>query len=35
VFLKNVPMFGEMDSQPFMDSITSVPAYIAQILMVL
>lgn len=35
IFLRNVPMFGEMDSQPFMDSITSVPAYIAQILMVL
>lgn len=35
VFLKKVPMFGEMDSQPFMDSITSVPAYIAQVLMVL
>jgi len=35
LFLSNVPMFGEMDSQPFMDSITSVPAYIAEILMVL
>ena len=35
IFLKNVPMFGELDSDPFFDSITSVPAYIAQILMVL
>lgn len=35
VFLKNVPMFGALDSDPFMDSITSVPAYIAQGLMVL
>lgn len=35
VFLKNVPMFWVLDSQPFMDSITSVPAYIWQILMVL
>jgi len=35
LFLDNVPMFGQMDSQPFMDSITSVPAYIGQILMVL
>lgn len=34
-FLKNVPMFGVMDSDPFVDSITSVPAYIAQILMIL
>lgn len=34
-FLKNVPMFGSLDSQPFVDSITSVPAYIAQIFMVL
>lgn len=34
IFLKNVPMFGVMDSDPFMDSITSVPAYIAQVLMV-
>lgn len=34
VFLKNVPMFGVMDSDPFVDSITSVPAYIAQVLMV-
>lgn len=33
--LANVPMFGSMDSDPFMDSITSVPAYIAQILMVM
>lgn len=35
IFLKNVPMFGVMDSDPFVDSITSVPAYIAQIFMVL
>lgn len=35
IFLKNVPMFGALDSDPFMDSITSVPAYIAQGLMVL
>ena len=35
IFLKNVPMFGAMDSDPFFDSITSVPAYIAQILMIL
>ena len=34
-FLKNVPMFGVFDSDPFVDSITSVPAYIAQIFMVL
>lgn len=35
IFLKNVPMFGALDSDPFMDSITSVPAYIAQVFMVL
>lgn len=35
LFLKNVPMFGAIDSQPFVDSITSVPAYIAQVFMVL
>ena len=35
IFLKNVPMFGVMDSDPFIDSLTSVPAYIAQIFMVL
>lgn len=35
IFLKNVPMFGAMDSDPFMDSITSIPAYIAQVFMVL
>ena len=35
IFLKNVPMFGALDSQPFVDSITSVPAYIAQLFMVL
>ena len=35
IFLKNVPMFGVLDSQPFVDSITSVPAYIAQVFMVL
>lgn len=35
LFLKSVPMFGALDSDPFMDSITSVPAYIAQVLMVL
>ena len=35
LFLKNVPMFGHLDSDPFVDSITSVPAYIAQVLMVL
>lgn len=35
IFLKNVPMFGVMDSDPFVDSLTSVPAYIAQIFMVL
>lgn len=35
LFLKNVPMFGVLDSDPFVDSITSVPAYIAQVLMVL
>ena len=35
IFLKNVPMFGVMDSDPFVDSITSVPAYIAQVFMVL
>lgn len=35
LFLKNVPMFGVMDSDPFVDSITSVPAYIAQLFMVL
>ena len=34
IFLKNVPMFGALDSQPFVDSITSVPAYIAQFFMV-
>lgn len=34
-FLANVPMFGGIDSDPFWDSITSVPAYIAQILMIL
>ena len=31
IFLKNVPMFGVLDSDPFVDSLTSVPAYIAQI----
>ena len=35
IFLKNVPMFGAIDSQPFVDSVTSVPAYIAQVFMVL
>jgi len=35
LFLKNVPMFGVMDSDPFVDSITSIPAYIAQLLMIL
>lgn len=35
IFLKNVPMFGALDSQPFVDSITSVPAYIAQVFLVL
>lgn len=35
IFLKNVPMFGTLDSDPFVDSLTSVPAYIAQIFMVL
>ena len=35
IFLKNVPMFGVLDSQPFTDSITSVPAYIAQVFLVL
>ena len=35
IFLKNVPMFGQLDSQPFVDSVTSVPAYIAQVFMVL
>lgn len=35
LFLKNVPMFGVLDSDPFVDSITSVPAYIAQVFMVL
>lgn len=35
IVLKNVPIFGTMDSDPFVDSITSVPAYIAQILMIL
>jgi nicotinamide mononucleotide transporter PnuC len=35
IFLKNVPIFGALDSQPFMDSLTSVPAYIAQFFMVL
>lgn len=34
-FLQNVPMFGVLDSDPFVDAITSVPAYIAQIFMVL
>lgn len=33
--LKTVPMFGSMDSDPFFDSITSVPAYIGQLFMVL
>ena len=28
-------MFGVLDSDPFIDSLTSVPAYIAQIFMVL
>lgn len=35
IFLKNVPMFGAIDSDPFIDSLTSVPAYIAQIFMVM
>lgn len=35
IFLKNVPMFGALDSDPFFDSITSIPAYIAQVFMVL
>lgn len=35
IFLKNVPMFGVMDSDPFVDSLTSIPAYIAQVLMIL
>ena len=35
IFLKKVPMFGALDSQPFVDSVTSVPAYIAQVFMVL
>lgn len=35
IFLKNVPMFGVMDSDPFVDSITSIPAYIGQVFMVL
>lgn len=35
IVLKNIPMFGAMDSDPFIDSITSVPAYIAQVFMVL
>lgn len=34
LFLKSVPMFGVLDSDPFVDSITSVPAYIGQVLMV-
>ena len=33
--LKNVPMFGALDSDPLVDSVTSVPAYIGQIFMVL
>lgn len=33
-FLKHVPMFGVLDSDPFVDSITSIPAYIGQVLMV-
>lgn len=35
IFLKNVPVLGVLDSDPFVDSITSVPAYIAQLFMVL
>lgn len=35
LFLKTVPMFGVIDSDPLIDSLTSVPAYIAQIFMVL
>jgi len=35
LFLANVPVFGTLDSDPWMDSVTSVPAYIAQLLMVL
>lgn len=35
IFLKNIPMFGALDSDPFFDSITSIPAYIAQVFMVL
>lgn len=33
--LKNVPMFGKMDSQPLLDSLTSIPAYIGQLLLVI
>lgn len=35
IFLCNVPMFGQYDSDPWMDSVTSVPAYIAQVFMCL
>lgn len=35
VFLLKVPMFGRLDSQPLLDSITSIPAYIGQLLLVL
>lgn len=35
IVLKNVPMFGVLDSDPLVDSITSVPAYIGQVFMVL
>lgn len=35
IFLKNVPMFGQLDSDPWLDSVTSIPAYIAQYFMVL
>lgn len=35
IWLLNVPMFNKMDSQPLLDSITSIPAYIGQLLLVL
>ena len=34
LFLKNISLFGVRDSQPFMDALTSTPAYIAQFLMI-
>ena len=35
LFLSKVVLFGSLDSDPWIDSLTSIPAYIAQILSIL